>query len=247
MIQVAMMASDTRPEIFSAAVGRLISPAGGALHSAPLARPPRMYFAGAQPPRITGWDVVAIKKGKPYLPQFWRVLLEADARHDLLFLEDDIWCAEDAVPLMASLELPEWAGAVSFFDFRNDQPPAGFFAMPKGRPLWGTQAIRIPARRLAQMQTMIRAGNTLGDINSWDGWLGRACEWIGTRVALFAPSLVQHLGTVTSAISPLDHYRPHARNFLEPWPVVDARADVYWCHFHATRHDAPSICPRIDR
>ncbi len=260
MIQIAMMASDARPALLRQTIARLEDPRGGGLFLASLARPPALYFAShphTAAPVSERWTVTRLAKGKPYLPAFWRVLVDADPRADLLWLEDDIWCAAHAIGIMEALEAPPWAGCVSFFDFRNECRAKGFFRMPFGRPLWGTQAIKIPAGVLERMQHLARARPLMPPddsprsradaVNSWDGWLGRACEILGLYVALYTPSLVQHMGTTESAISPDDHTRPVALNFPEAWPQEGKVIDPYWCDFHGTRHEVHSICPRVSR
>jgi hypothetical protein len=258
VIQVSMMACDARPHVLASCIERLEDPTGGALFSVPLLRPPAFYWASpSSPPALPRWTIRPIPKGKPYLPQFWRVLLDADPSVDLLWLEDDVWIVEDGLPLIASLELPPWAGAVSFFDFRNECVASGFYRMPFARPLWGTQAVRIPAAALERLQHLARARPLMppDDLkesradaaNSWDGWLGRAVEALGLYMALYSPSLVQHLGTELSAISPKDHTRPIALNFPEPWPHEGRIIDPFWCDFHGARHEVHSICPQVTR
>jgi hypothetical protein len=272
LIQVAIMGSRGRPRILAATLARLVG--AGALFSAPLARPPRIYFAGELEQLATAipegcsivgpleddrrrFDVVQLPFGPPLLPQFWRVFLEADPTADLLFVEDDVWIVEDGVPRLAALELPEWAGAVSFFDFRNegpDKPP--FWPMPIGRDLWGTQCVKVPAAVVAKLAAFARREvafqsndsrlTPIAIMNSWDGWLGRAVEAAGFRMTLHTPSLVQHLGSLHSAISTRDHNRPVALNFPEPWPTIMEDEDVFWCSFHGTRHEAPNACPETE-
>jgi hypothetical protein len=251
------MASDARPMLLRATLDRLEAPAGGdLLRSIPLVRRPRLYFAG-NPKGLErpGWDLIPVPKGKPYLPHFWRVLDEADDGADLLWLEDDIWCAAGAILKIAELEVPMWVGAVSFFDFRNEGQGEGLSLMPVGRPLWGTQAIKIPARMIAPFRELIAERKILSPepglaawtdaINSWDGWLQRACEFWNTRMALYSPSLVQHLGVEHSAISPDDHWRPVAKNFPEPYPDVSGEMlNPKWCSFHGCAHDEISVCPK---
>ena len=263
-LQVAIMAARGRTKIRTAMLARLAGPGG--LFTCPLVRPPRIYFAGPlldllpqlPPGHLLQWDLVEIKPGPPLVPQFWRVFLEADPTADLLFLEDDAWIVEDGVRRIGSMDLPAWAGAVSYFDFRNEgvrsDPGAlgAFWPMPIGRDLWGTQCVRVPAAAVAELAAIARrqdvftraAKNTpFAIMNAWDGWLGRAVESIGLRMTLHTPSFVQHLGVADSLISPMDHRRPIARNFPEAWPTIVEDVDVYWCGFHGTRHDEPSICP----
>jgi len=111
-----------------------------------------------------------------------------------------------------------------------------------------------PFRELIETREILSPGPSLAEwtdaINSWDGWLGRACEYFTTQVALHSPSLVQHLGVKVSVISPDDHWRPVAKNFPESWPDVEeggALIDPKWCSFHGVRHEQFSTCPKVSR
>ena len=271
MMQVAVMASDSRPPVRDVCLHRLCDPEGGALMRAELAQRPRLYYAGADLPEFhLGWHIVRLPKGPPYLPQFWRVLLEADAAEDLLFLEDDVWIVHDGIRKIAALEVPDWAGVLSLFDWHNEATgKAGMLELPRGRVFMGAQALKVPARALRRLQHLARAEVLLPDprsskpahlagdprwtsasdraVNSWDNWIGAAVELLGLSSALYAPSLVQHLGAKYSAIFPDHHHGPVADNVPEPWPKIaweefDAR---HWCDFHGTWHAEASICPRI--
>lgn len=270
MMQLALMASSARPPVRDVALQRLCDPLGGDLMRAELAGPPRLYYAGDDLPEFhLGWQIVRLPKGPPYVPQFWRVLLEADPAHDLLFLEDDVWIVADGVRRIAALEVPDWAGVVSLFDWHNEaKGRSGFVELPRGRTFMGAQALKVPAQVLERLQHLARAevffadprsskpAHLAGDerwttadaraVNSWDNWIGAAVELLGLRCALHAPSLVQHLGATYSAIFPNHHHGPVAENFPEPWPKIqwadfDAR---HWCDFHGTWHAEQSVCPR---
>jgi hypothetical protein len=217
-LQVAIMCSAGRPTIQRATLDRLVT--AGELWAAPLARAPRIYFAGVPTVDVStrqGFEVRSVRAGRPYLPAFLRVLQDA-TRVDapLLFLENDVWIVRRGVPRIAELEVPADVGCVTLFDFRNEGGGAPLERLPFGRQLWGSQALLFPA---AVVRRLVELGpRDLGYPNSWDCWVGRALVELRLSIALHNPSLVQHLGVTCSEVLPRDKARPWARNFPEDWP-----------------------------
>lgn len=125
-----------------------------------------------------------------------------------IFLEDDVAPCRNAVRRMLELEDPADAGVVSFHDLRNEWPRPGLFQAPEDRDLWGAQALKFPARVVAQLQELAARGT---ELRHWDIWIGRAVRELGLRVYHYSPSLVQHVG-MSSMFAPTCE-RPQAANY----------------------------------
>lgn len=271
MMQVAVMSSDARTAVRDVCMLRLVLREGGDLFGAELAAAPRLYYAGECPWTLHDlhWRTTTIPRGAPYVPQFWRVILDADPACDLLFLEDDVWIVTDGIRKIAALAVPDWAGVVTLFDWHDEaKSRQGFVRLPWGHIFMGAQALKFPARVIADLQKIARAEVYFIDprstrpehlatdprwrtprdraVNSWDNWVGRAVEALGLEIALYAPSMVQHLGNNYSAIFPHHHHGPIASNFPEEWPriAIPEIDERYWCSFHGTWHTEPTTCPR---
>lgn len=210
-----------------------------------------------------------LEKYDGMMPDFWKILAFVPEGTDWIFLEDDCTPCNSALAKMVETDVPEDIGLLSFFDLRNEWPRPGIWrnilwddeAKGVRRHLYGSQAVKIPARVLPALKAFGREQRKFSA--NWDTWMGLAMDELGLAVAHYAPSLVQHLGAVSVAYPGTSHTRPVALNYpgddfhafgasddpIKPgkWKssAWDFTTDPNWCTMHKRMHPGGNKCPRI--
>lgn len=222
----------------------------------------RLFWSGTrEAPAYPGWEVVTSGIERPASLSVLRIFEACDPKNDLLFFEDDVIPCVNAVPVAASVGFPGDAGLISFFDYRCEWPSPGLFIAPKrGRHLWGSQALKIPARVVQALIPMLRkkigedrvAGLMTPKQANWDTWMGQAVEELGLGIYHYSPTLFQHGGAKCSVANEGVHH-PYAKNFPgENWdatqvcpdPVPEGIFTEYFkpCIFHGVTHPRGVVC-----
>lgn len=168
------------------------------------------------------WEVTEEPRSRPFIGTFYRLFERADASRDFVFLEDDIAPCKNAVERAVNEFVPPWAGAMTFFDYRCEYTSPGVFPQPQGRDLWGSQALKFPARVMEQAKDFV-SKRSIDVRDGTDYWTSMFCNAIGLTVAGFSPTIFQHIGML-SAYSP-GRVPPVAANF----PGEDYDAMVNGC------------------
>jgi len=150
-----------------------------------------------------GWIVLTLTAGGPSrgtrasMREILRRAAEADAPY-LLYFEDDVRLARNAVTAMAAFAGPSWAGFLSFMAMNPGTPSFPGVHRFTGPMFWGTQAIRVPLRSLLRF---------VGADDTPAGY-PHACDvWLGQRLVpgIVIPSIVRHIGAVSSIPSQAGH------------------------------------------
>jgi hypothetical protein len=143
-----------------------------------------------------GWGVETVSPLQPRGTRkaLWTILHRA-ARLGvpaLIHFEDDVRTTRNAVKAMAAIDVPPEFGALLFFSQRPLPETPGIHPHPEGLGLWGTQALKVPARSLAKF-----ADEKTKPVNDYDYsgdvWLGEQL-----RAAFYVPTLVRHIGAETA-------------------------------------------------
>lgn len=146
-----------------------------------------------------GWGVVSLTAGGPSCGtrlSLWGILHRAALAGApfLLHFEDDLRISRNGITRMCSYEVPPKFGFLTFFQQNPNMSPApGIQPLPYGRPYWGCQALKFPARSLAMFADRATAPPIWKTIHSCDIWLG---EQLKAGVVL--PSIVRHVGEVST-------------------------------------------------
>lgn len=164
-----------------------------------------------EPELRTGWSLERLGEGLGSTEAMRRVLVRsAESGGDLLFFEDDLLLARNAVARMAAQSVPADAGIVTFFDMK-EVPPGSVRGLYRtradgrdGSGFWGAQCLKFPeetVRWLADQDwSRVATGNSrmASDIS-----MGRLLATRGERdrLAVHIPCLVEHVGS-TSACFP---------------------------------------------
>jgi hypothetical protein len=171
---------------------------------------------------FVGWKIVILGASRLGPSLAGRAVLEhASDRPWMLFFEDDLDIAATAVATMANAEVPEGAAFLSFYDPRElpEGKAPGVYSAPilgsDGRGFWGSLALRFPGYTLRWLGAAPRdewaARPHAGDVAMSRVLL--ASPW--PRYAIHVPSLVDHVGTVSSVAGRSEALPPNrrARNF----------------------------------
>lgn len=230
-LQIVLMACEGRPRMLQTTLERLEG--AGRLLEVDASR--RIYYGSSDAMdllEVAGWPCFWLSRGEHILEQFQRMILEADPTKDLLFIEDDVWVAEGAIPAIAAMPFPEGVGVLSFFDYHNLFATPGIHVLERGKPFWGSQCLKLSAAVVRQLQTMKPARQC-----GWDVWMGRACEAADLSIAMHVPNLVQHMGTEHSVFAPLDAARPSSTSYAgAPPPRIVETTDPRYCAKCNDRH-----------
>ncbi len=256
--QICLIAASTRPNTVRRTYERLTGHAGVARLFAEGRIPkPWIYYCKHPDETVPDyfdrdlWDVTELKKERPFIKAFYMMMARTSPDLDFVFLEEDIAPCLNAMERVVCEPVPPWAGVLSFFDYRNEFPSPGVFPAPAGRDLWGSQAMKFPARHMPRLKEIaINREVFRGEgVDGTDGWAGVASKMLGLTVGHFSPSLFQHLGML-STFAP-GNKPPIAQNYPgEDWdattgstedPIVLGRweetTESLWCPLHRKNHE----------
>src|SRR6266404_2112529 len=146
---------------------------------------------------LPGWQVKGLHPlSKGTRLSLWRILNTAARKgvHSLLHFEDDVRLCRNAIPAMLAIDVPGWAGFLSFFQQNKNMPGGeGFHSLPTGQEWWGAQSLKFPERSLLKFRDEKSAPPT--------AHFGMQCDvWIGQRLTgcVLLPSIVRHVGLRTT-------------------------------------------------
>ena len=153
-----------------------------------------------------GWSIDSLSPAsRGTRKSMWEILHRAAGAGvpALLYFEDDVRLARNAIAVMARAEVPAEFGFLSFFQMNKGMPTApGIYRYRKPSAevsgFWGTQAFKVPARSLAQF-----AGP-----DPTPARYQHACDvWIGEQLVpgIVIPSIVRHVGVSSSIPSQFLH------------------------------------------
>jgi hypothetical protein len=180
----------------------------------------------------------------------------ADPNADLIFIEDDLAPCANAVERVIETPIPDWAGVMTFFDYRQEWTKEGIFPHPNGRDLWGSQCLKFPARLIPDLKRIAASGE-IKIKEGTDAWAGLATAKLGLTIAGYSPTIFQHTGML-SVYAP-GRMPPVALNFpgesfnaMNAWDGRNAtiwhqpKEDMY-CPLHRKEHDVKDFgrCPNF--
>jgi len=155
--------------------------------------------ATVRPLAPAGWDVDSLSPtSRGTRKSMWEIMHRAANAgvSALLYFEDDVRLARNAIRVMARAVVPDEFGFLSFFQMNkgmSDKP--GIHRYWKPHPsvsgFWGSQALKVPARSLAKF-----AGP-----DTTPARYQHACDvWIGEQLVpgIVLPSIVRHVGVSSS-------------------------------------------------
>lgn len=144
------------------------------------------------------WACVSLTDGGPSVGtrrSLWSIFHRAatDDVPYLLYFEDDVRLAHNAIPAMQLFEVPDAFGFVSFCKTNPtvDSKP-GLRMLPEGGKFWGTMAVKIPARSLARFAAA-ESAPPKDYAYAGDVWLGQQLQ-----AGVVVPSIVRHIGAVST-------------------------------------------------
>ncbi len=170
------------------------------------------------------WPITVFPKQSGTCAALWQVFretLKTDAEQ-LLFFEDDVYPAVDAVTKALAEPVPDDCAFVSFFTYREVQKraPDGRYKIPvhgtDGRGLWGSQALLLPRRALefvTQKEPREWGDPFRGRPNHGDSML----SWVMWKFSKWPyhlqvhPSLFEHEGAGAEASSLKQGHSPAGR------------------------------------
>jgi len=143
------------------------------------------------------WQVMGLHpSSKGTRLSLWRILNLA-ARQGVSFLlhfEDDVRVCKNGVPAMLAIDVPHWAGFLSFFQQNKNMPGTpGFHGLPQGQDWWGAQSLKIPSRLLLKFRDEKSAPPASHHGMQCDVWLGQQLTG-----SVLLPSIVRHVGLRTT-------------------------------------------------
>jgi len=153
-----------------------------------------------------GWDVESLSPAsRGTRKSMWEIFHRAAGAgaEALLYFEDDVRLARNAIAVMTRAEVPAEYGFLSFFQMNKGMPTTpGIHRYRKPDPsvsgFWGSQAIKLPARSLAKF-----AGP-----DPTPPRYQHACDvWLGEQLVpgIVIPSIVRHVGVSSSIPSQFLH------------------------------------------
>ncbi len=153
-----------------------------------------------------GWTVESLSAApRGTRKSMWEVLHRAAgaAVEALLYFEDDVRLARNAITAMERATVPDEFGFLSFFQMNKGMPTAaGIYRYVKPSKdvsgFWGAQALKFPKRSLAKF-----AGP-----DPTPPRYQHACDvWIGEQLVpgIVLPSIVRHVGVASSIPSQFLH------------------------------------------
>lgn len=168
-----------------------------------------------------GWDTLTLSRGGSRLTM-WRAFQAAlDAGIDrLIYCQDDIIACKNAVRRMLNTAVPQTAAFIDYFDMKESKKntPPGLYPIPplgcNGDGKWGSQCMAFEREALNYLvtrdpfslttargapipQDLARRASAGSDAAL--GWAFDGSPW--PTYALHVPSLVQHIGSVSSIAS----------------------------------------------
>lgn len=126
----------------------------------------------------------------------WRCFrLAVDRQTDLVVFEDDVRLCNNGALYMEAFQVPEGVAWVSFYDpWFRPQTPRGLWRSKAGSSAWA-QALKFPLRTC---QLLDSVGCADIDMAGSDKQLAYAGRRFNLDYAVHVPSLVQHIGAVSS-------------------------------------------------
>jgi hypothetical protein len=158
-----------------------------------------------------GWEFESLTNNEPSrgtCRSFWEIFHRAAlaGTPELLFFEDDVRFARNAITAMSAYQVPPNLGALSFLNMNPGMAGRGpGVHRYTGRHFWGSQALKLPARAL---ERFTRTDNIpTGYPHAGDVWIGHRF-----RIGIVIPALVRHIGAKSSIPCQADHTLegPHA-------------------------------------
>ncbi len=252
--QIVLIASSARPNTFARTYERLTGVGGVArLYAEGRIAKPWLYYCKRRDQWIPSfvdeaiWDLTIGIRSRPFVTNMFKMIERIELGRDFIFLEDDIAPCTNAVERVVTEDVPPWAGVMTFFDYRCEWTSPGVFPHPVNRDLWGSQALKFPARVIPALKEFV-AKETIKVKEGTDAWAGLAAYAQGLTVAGYSPTIFQHLGML-STYAP-GRVPPIAANFpgedfdamgacsdpILPGDWVKVTEDMY-CPLHRKNHE----------
>ncbi len=146
------------------------------------------------PPPFSIWSLTNEAPSAGVKTALWTILhMAAKAGIPyLLYFEDDVRLARNAIPAMQRSEVVPPFDFLSFLKMNPDVlSEPGIQALPEGTKFWGTQAMKIPDRSLARFLSV--QSTAVGYSFAGDVWLGEQL-----KAGIVLPAIVRHVGAVSA-------------------------------------------------
>ena len=176
------------------------------------------FYTSSSPtpaPEFMGWRTIALHPRQGAKLDYWE-MLRLLPMTDLVVFEDDIVPCKNLCPFLERWPTPMGAAFTTFFNNGTRITSGGLHpAQVDGRGFWLSQCLKLPASFVTAAIGMDE--RTLTPSMAQDVALGAAAERLGLGVYYHLPSLVQHVGYVSTVKgAKLEGLRAPSDDFVGP-------------------------------